>query len=101
MFSMKWKASYQDAAQLLAEPVKLWYTGTKLSCPKRGTGRKAARSLKPGGTSVAPRPKGRGGGPMAIVSLICSLVSTGCAVFSAVFSIYMYHQQHHNDDKKK
>ena len=38
---------------------------------------------------------------MAIVSLICSLVYTGCAVFSAVFSIYMYHQQHHNDDKKK
>ena len=37
---------------------------------------------------------------MAIVSLICSLVSTGCAVFSAVFSIYMYHQQHHNDDKR-
>ena len=38
---------------------------------------------------------------MDIVALICSIISTGCAVFSAIFSIYTYHQQHRNDDKKK
>ena len=38
---------------------------------------------------------------MAIVSLICSIVSAGCAVFSVIFSIYLHQQQRHNDDKKK
>ena len=38
---------------------------------------------------------------MAIVSLICSIVSEGCAVFGVIFSIYLHQQQRHNDDKKK
>lgn len=36
---------------------------------------------------------------MAIVSLICSIVSAGCAVFGVIFSIYLHQQQRHNDDK--
>ena len=35
---------------------------------------------------------------MAIVSLICSIISAGCAVFGVIFSIYLHKQQHHNDD---
>ena len=38
---------------------------------------------------------------MAIVSLICSIISAGCAVFGVVFSIYLHKQQHHSDDNKK
>ena len=38
---------------------------------------------------------------MAIVSLICSIVFAGCAVFGVSFSIYLHQQQRHNDDKKK
>ena len=38
---------------------------------------------------------------MDIVALICSIISTGCAVFSAIFSIYTYQQQHRNDNKNE
>ena len=38
---------------------------------------------------------------MAIVSLICSIISAGYAVFGVVFSIYLHQQQRHNDDNKK
>ena len=38
---------------------------------------------------------------MAIISVICTIVSAGCSVFSAIFGIYIYRQQHHHDEKKK
>ena len=36
---------------------------------------------------------------MSIISVICSIVSAGCGVFSAIFGIYVYRQQHHHDEK--
>ena len=53
------------------------------------------------GALLRPLTQGKGGGLMDIISVICSIVSAGCGVFSGVFGIYVYHQQHHNDEKKK
>ena len=68
---------------------------------QKSTGQKAVRSLRSGGTSSVPRPKGRGGQLMSIISLICDLVSAGCAVFGVLFSVYLYKQSHNDDNAKK
>ena len=38
---------------------------------------------------------------MSIISLICGLVSAGCAVFGVLFSVYLYKQSHNDGNKKK
>ena len=38
---------------------------------------------------------------MSIISLICDLVSAGCAVFGVLFSVYLYKQSHNDGNKRK
>lgn len=68
---------------------------------RKGSWRKGGLLSETGGHFCRPPTERKGGGPMAIVSLICSIISAGCAVFGVIFSIYLHQQQHHNDDNKK
>lgn len=54
-----------------------------------------------GGHFFRPPTQGKGGQLMSIISLICDLVSAGCAVFGVLFSVYLYKQSHNDGNTKK